>query len=146
VEYPVASSDAATAVMRGNRKRDTKPELALRRALHARGRRYRVNVLIRVRDVRVRPDIVFTAARLAVFVDGCFWHGCSEHGTQPRSNPQYWGPKIARNQARDLRNTNALEAAGWRVVRAWEHEPVHKIVVRVEALLGTHGRTSGHSR
>lgn len=119
VDYPQPSSRGVSSVMRGNRKRDTTPELAVRRALHRRGHRYRVNMLLWVGGARIRPDLVFAGPRVAVFVDGCFWHGCPEHGTQPRGNPGYWGPKIARNQERDRSNTAALEADGWLVVRAW---------------------------
>lgn len=115
---------AAVATMKANRRRDTKPELALRRLLHAAGYRYRVDYRIDLPDgSRVRPDIVFTKRKVAVFVDGCFWHGCPEHGTQPKSNQGYWGPKLARNQERDRRNTAQLVMGGWDVVRFWEHLP-----------------------
>jgi DNA mismatch endonuclease (patch repair protein) len=135
VDYPVPASAAVTAVMRGNRKRDTVPELAVRRALHARGRRYSVNRLIRLDEAKVRPDIVFPHAKVAVFIDGCFWHGCPMHGTRPHSNREYWDPKISRNKARDERNTTELESAGWRVVRAWEHDRVADVVKRIEKAL-----------
>lgn len=72
----------------------------------------------------MRPDIVFTRSRIAVFVDGCFWHGCSDHGTLPERNQEYWTPKLAANAARDRRNDEALEREGWVVIRVWEHEPV----------------------
>jgi DNA mismatch endonuclease (patch repair protein) len=121
--------------MRANRKRDTAPELALRRALHAKGYRYNVNRLIRTPNLRVRPDIVFPRRHVAVFIDGCFWHGCDLHGTHPRSNPAYWGPKLAANKARDARNTAALTVEGWRVVRIWEHEDVSVAIHYVEAAL-----------
>ncbi|RMH24522.1 MAG: very short patch repair endonuclease [Planctomycetota bacterium] len=103
--------------MRRVRARDTSCELALRRALHARGLRYRLRI-----DLPGRPDVVFVAARVAVFVDGCFWHGCPEHCRRPASNRDYWRAKIERNMARDARVTRELSAAGWRVVRLWEHE------------------------
>lgn len=129
VAYPRPSTAAASAVMRGNRKRDTTQELAVRRLLYARGLRYRVNPLLRLAGgTRVRPDVVFPGRRIAVFIDGCFWHGCTEHGTNPRINRDYWGPKLARNQARDKRNTAALEADGWVVIRVWEHQPTDAIV------------------
>lgn len=121
--------------MRGNRGSDTKPELAVRRALHRRGRRYRVHHPIELDTVRVRPDVVFTRARVAVFIDGCYWHGCPTHGTRARANAGYWSAKIARNRARDIRNDAALQGAGWRVVRAWEHEPVSNVVLRIEEAL-----------
>lgn len=110
------------AIMRANRRRDSAPELALRAELHARGLRYRVDFPIRIPDSRpVRPDVVFTRQRVAVFVDGCFWHGCPVHGTQPTANASYWGPKIEENKARDQRHTRELESLGWKVIRIWEH-------------------------
>jgi DNA mismatch endonuclease (patch repair protein) len=121
--YPYPASAAVTAVMRANRRVDTNPELAVRHLLHAAGLRYRVDLLLTVGAVRVRPDVTFTRQRVAVFIDGCFWHGCAVHGTQPRKNPVYWSKKIARNKARDMTVTGALRAAGWTVIRAWEHEP-----------------------
>lgn len=131
VAYPQPTSTLATAVMRGNRKRDTRPEIALRRLLHAAGSRYRVNSLLQLGETRVRPDIVFRRKKIAVFIDGCFWHGCPRHGTRPKVNQHYWDPKIARNKARDRRNTRALRAAGWVVIRAWEHEPAPKVAARI---------------
>jgi DNA mismatch endonuclease, patch repair protein len=107
--------------MQGNRKRDTRPELALRSELHRRGLRYRIDAKPLV-GLRCRADIVFRRQMVAVFVDGCFWHGCPEHGTSPRTNPSYWSAKIARNVERDRRNDAELSAAGWAVVRVWEHE------------------------
>lgn len=94
----------------------------MRRALHARGLRYRVNAKVGAGRSAPRPDVAFTRARVAVFVDGCFWHGCAEHGVKPRSNAEYWEEKIARNIARDRRNDEALRAIGWTVMRIWEHE------------------------
>lgn len=110
--------------MQGNRRRDTKPEKRLRSALFALGLRFRVDYPIRIpkQGRPIRPDIVFTRAKLAVFVDGCFWHGCPEHGTSPRRNSQYWTAKIARNQDRDRKYDALLAASGWTVVRVWEHE------------------------
>jgi DNA mismatch endonuclease (patch repair protein) len=112
--------------MKRNRKRDTRPEVALRRELHARGARFRTSLLLRVDGLSVRPDIVFTKRKVAVFVDGCFWHGCPQHGNAPRRNTEYWGPKLERNARRDALVTGRLCAAGWRVIRVWEHEPVSK--------------------
>lgn len=120
---PAASSDGVRAAMRGNRRRDSVAELRLRSALHASGLRFRVDYPIRVPGWRpIRPDLVFTRARLAVFVDGCFWHGCPEHGTAPRSNPEYWAAKIELNQTRDALQAAALHEADWLVIRVWEHE------------------------
>lgn len=117
--------------MQGNRRRDTAPELALRRDLHAAGLRYRVDYPIEAKGLRVRPDIVFTKQRLAVFLDGCYWHGCPEHCRLPAANRSYWSAKIKGNRDRDERVTAALASAGWRVVRAWEHEPSNDVVTRV---------------
>ena len=105
--------------MLGQRRRDTTPERALRSVLHRRGLRFRVDY--RPAGLRTRIDIAFTRRRLAVFVDGCFWHGCPEHFTEPKANAAWWLDKIAGNQERDRRSTGLLEAAGWRVLRIWEH-------------------------
>lgn len=111
------------AIMRANRRKDTAPELALRSALHGRGLRYRVDYPIRISPGRpIRPDIVFTRACIAVYLDGCFWHGCPTHGTTPTIRNGYWAPKIAENKLRDARHTRQLEEAGWTVIRVWEHE------------------------
>jgi DNA mismatch endonuclease, patch repair protein len=119
---PLASSKTVRAVMRGNRKRDTRPELHLRSALHAMGLRFRVDHPVGAPPRAPRADVAFPRQRIAVFVDGCFWHGCPAHAVRPRTNSSYWGAKIARNVARDARQTKALESAGWQVIRIWEHE------------------------
>jgi DNA mismatch endonuclease, patch repair protein len=108
--------------MKANRSRDTGPEMALRRALHGLGLRYRIGLRIRLGAGSTRPDIVFTRAKLAVFVDGCFWHRCPEHATNARSNVDFWREKLERNVQRDRATDAALSAAGWTVVRIWEHE------------------------
>lgn len=121
------------------RRRDTGPERAVRSLLHARGLRYRVDLPIRLAGHRpIRPDIVFTRQRVAVFIDGCFWHGCPEHGQRTGiRNGAYWSPKIAGNAERDQRHTAALEAAGWTVLRFWEHEPPEVVAEKVsEQLVG----------
>lgn len=133
-DVPVAPTNAhATATMRANRGRDTGPEIALRSALHARGLRFRKNHRLDLGDGRrVRPDIVFPGKRLAVFVDGCFWHGCQEHRSLPASNTSFWRAKIERTRHRDREQTSWLEAAGWTVVRIWEHdipEPALRTIV-----------------
>lgn len=114
-----ASSAAARRVMVCNRKRDTKPELAIRRALHALGLRFRVDF---GPDPAIRrpADIVFTRRKIAIYIDGCFWHSCPLHGTSPAVNADYCGPKLARNVERDHRTTAALEARGWTELRFWE--------------------------
>lgn len=117
-----ASTPGRRRIMQGNRSRDTKPELAVRRLLHAAGFRYRVSYPP-IRSLRRRADIVFTRRRVAVFIDGCFWHGCPEHGrTRFNVNAEYWSPKIASNRERDQDTNQLLTRAGWTVLRFWEHE------------------------
>ena len=128
---PRAASAGRRRNMQANRRRDTKPELALRSALHRAGYRYRCDLRIDLPEGRVRPDIVFTRKRIAVFVDGCFWHSCPEHGSRPSVNQSYWSPKLARNAERDERNTRMLTGAGWVVIRVWEHENVESGMARV---------------
>jgi len=123
--------------MRANRRRDTGPEMALRRELHRRGLRYRVDYAP-VPGLRCRADIVFTRARMAVFVDGCFWHSCPVHRTHPAANRDWWREKLDRNVERDRRNDRELGAAGWHVERVWEHELAATAADRIErALLAT---------
>ncbi len=126
-----ASSVAARSVMRANRKVNTGPELKLRSALHRIGLRFRV--LSRPAGLNVKVDILFPRMKVAVFVDGCFWHGCPEHGTTPRTNADYWIPKIERTQHRDVQNDKVLRAAGWEPIHVWEHEPVNLAAERVAA-------------
>ena len=136
---PQASSAGRRRNMQANRRRDTRPELALRSALHRAGYRYRCDLRIDLPEGRVRPDIVFTRKRVAVFVDGCFWHSCPEHGSRPSVNQSYWSPKLARTVERDARNTRSLEDAGWTVIRIWEHEDLDRSVERVvDALNSAH--------
>jgi DNA mismatch endonuclease (patch repair protein) len=116
-------ANRASASMLGNRRVNTRPELRLRSELHRLGLRFRVDHPIRTTGGVVHPDIVFTRHRVAVFVDGCFWHVCTEHGHMPKSNQAYWTWKLAQNVARDARVTRQLTSLGWRVVRTWEHEP-----------------------
>ena len=133
--YPKPTSENVSKRMRRNRKIQLKPEVAVRSALHARGLRFRKNPAVRAGSVLVRPDIVFTRARLAIFIDGCFWHHCPTHGNVPRANSDYWSPKLERNVKRDHLVTEELEASGWRVLRAWEHEETEAVVHRVVAAL-----------
>jgi DNA mismatch endonuclease (patch repair protein) len=121
--------------MQATRRRDTPAELALRSALHELGFRYRVDVSP-VRGLRRRADLVFAAAKVAVFVDGCFWHGCVEHGTWPKTNAAWWRAKIEKNRERDRDTDSRLTSAGWRVVRIWAHEDVASGVDRVVGVLG----------
>lgn len=120
--------------MRGNRSRDTAPEVQLRKLLHAAGLRYRVH-RAPLDGLRRRADIVFGPARVAVFVDGCYWHGCPEHYVPPKTNPAYWSPKIAGNAARDRDTDARLAQAGWLVLRYWEHDDAAACAEEVVALV-----------
>ena len=125
------SSPGVSARMSRQGRRDTAPELALRRELHRLGLRYRVDQVLPGMPRR-RADIVFTAARLAVFVDGCFWHACPDHATQPASNAAWWREKLAANVARDRDTDVRLTAQGWQVLRFWEHADMHAAAALVE--------------
>ena len=121
--------------MQGNRSANTKPEVQLRSALHRLGLRFRKDLSLQVDGVRVRPDIVFTRAKVAVFVDGCFWHRCPEHGNDPFTNSWYWRPKLERNVARDRQADAALAASDWAYVRVWTHEDVEVAANQVRAVV-----------
>lgn len=118
---PHPSSLAALARMRAAKPRNTAPELAIRLLLHRKGLRYRIDTKP-ISELNRRADIVFRFAKVAIFIDGCFWHGCPIHGTQAKANAEFWRAKIERNQQRDADTTAQLERAGWKVVRVWEHE------------------------
>lgn len=133
--YPVPLDAEVSTRMRANRRRDTQPERRLRSLLHAQGMRFRVDHRVVAGSVAARADIVFTRARVAVFVDGCFWHACPIHGNEPGRNRAYWTPKLRRNVERDHRVTLALEKAGWAVVRAWEHESPVEVAERVALIV-----------
>jgi len=126
--------------MRGNTSRDTKPEMLVRRELFRRGRRFRVDYRL-APPARIRADIVFTRVRIAVFIDGCFWHGCPFHGTTPKTNQGYWVPKLEANRARDEAATELLDEEGWTVLRFWEHEAVDDVVAVIETAV-TAGRST----
>jgi len=113
---------ALSAKMSTLARRDTKPEVDLRRALHSRGLRFRVQLKVPVNRRRT-IDIAFTRVRLAVYVDGCFWHGCPEHHVLPRTNATWWEWKLDLNRRRDRSTNEELRAAGWHVLRLWEHTP-----------------------
>ena len=100
----------------------------MRSLLHRSGYRFRKDYPIRVEKRLVRPDVAFTKRRIAVFIDGCFWHSCPEHGRQPSVNGHYWLPKLQRNAERDRQQTDALRMAGWTVLRFWEHESLEAVV------------------
>ncbi|WP_424190322.1 very short patch repair endonuclease [Actinokineospora sp. G85] len=121
--------------MRANRGRDTRPELALRSAVHALGLRYRVGARP-LPNVRRTADLVFTKVRVAVFLDGCFWHGCPEHHRRATgATSEFWTAKIDGNRVRDADTDERLRAAGWNVVRVWEHEDPTEAAARVEAVV-----------
>jgi DNA mismatch endonuclease (patch repair protein) len=113
---------------------DSSTERALRSALHRQGRRFRKQYSP-VPGVRCRADVVFPSARLLVFVDGCFWHRCPQHGTSPKTNSEWWRTKLDANVERDRRNDSDLRTAGWSVLRFWEHEPVDDMVSVIVAAL-----------
>src|SRR5437867_10192315 len=117
---PPASSPAALARMRRQRRQDTQPEVTVRRLLYARGYRYRVHTPVPGMKRR-SIDISFPKLRVAVFLDGCFWHGCPAHCTDARANGAWWREKIARNRQRDAETASHLEELGWVVLRYWEH-------------------------
>jgi len=131
----MASDSATRRAMQGNRRADTAPEVNLRRALHASGLRFRKDLVVKGVDAKAKADVVFTRQKVAVFIDGCFWHGCPTHCRMPSRNRDYWEAKIGRNQERDYRVTAALAADGWRVIRIWEHEPVEQAALRVRDAL-----------
>jgi DNA mismatch endonuclease, patch repair protein len=130
--YPQPSSRAVSSVMRANRKVDTRPEVRLRQELHRLGLRFRKHLPIETPGLVVKPDVVFPSHRLAVFVDGCFWHSCPLHGTQPRANTSYWAAKLARNRTRDAQVDEGLSTAGWNVIRIWEHVSAPDAAAAVE--------------
>jgi DNA mismatch endonuclease (patch repair protein) len=115
--------------MRSQRQRDTAAETALRSLLHSRGLRFRVHYALP--NLRRRADIAFPRQRIAVFVDGCFWHGCPQHGTWPKQNADWWREKIEANRRRDADTDAKLGEQGWRVVRVWEHEATETAAVAI---------------
>jgi DNA mismatch endonuclease (patch repair protein) len=128
---PWSASPNVRAVMQANRKANSGPELRLRSAIHGLGLRFRA--VSRPAGLGMVVDIFFPAAKVAVFVDGCYWHGCPIHGTAPKTNPDYWIPKIERTQRRDALNDEALRLAGWEPVHVWEHESVAEAAERIAA-------------
>ncbi|MFF5841922.1 very short patch repair endonuclease [Streptomyces massasporeus] len=114
--------------------RDTAPEVAVRRLLHAAGFRYRVNVSVPGLPRRT-IDIVFPKTKIAVFLDGCFWHGCPQHATHPKANAEWWRAKLEKNMTRDVETTEHLVAQGWTVLRFWEHEPVSGVAQHIAMIV-----------
>lgn len=135
-----AVDEAVRRSMLANRSRDTKPELRVRSAVHRRGLRYRVSVRP-IPGLARTADMVFRPAKVAVFIDGCFWHGCPEHYIQPRTNTDYWSAKIKRNKARDTDTDRRLREAGWAVLRYWEHEPAERVA---EDIISAVNAARGH--
>jgi DNA mismatch endonuclease, patch repair protein len=123
--------------MQATPRRDTPAELALRRELHRRGLRYSLHQKL-LPGLRRETDIAFPRVRVAVFVDGCFWHACPEHGTTPKSNRGWWQAKLEANRSRDRDTDQRLRAEGWQVVRIWEHEPPVEAADRIEPLVREH--------
>ncbi|HEY8685489.1 MAG TPA: very short patch repair endonuclease [Chloroflexota bacterium] len=132
-----ASNSGVRRSMQSNRPRNTRLEVKLRSALHARGLRFRKH-LRPVPGLRCEADVVFPRRRVAVFIDGCFWHACPMHATWPVAHSEFWRQKIERTTTRDEANRSALEEAGWLVVGLWEHEPLQDMVRKVESVLATH--------
>jgi DNA mismatch endonuclease, patch repair protein len=129
-----ATTPAIRRTMQGCRWRDTSSELALRSAVHSLGLRYAVDVRP-VPQVRRKADLVFRTERLAVYLDGCFWHGCPQHYTAPAAHADYWKTKLHGNRSRDAETDRVLAAAGWTTLRFWEHEDPIQAALRVKAVL-----------
>jgi DNA mismatch endonuclease (patch repair protein) len=125
--------------MQSTRQRDTEAEIALRRLLHAGGLRFRVDQPV-ITGVRRRVDIVFATAKVAVFVDGCFWHCCPWHGTFPKANAEWWAEKLMTNQRRDRDTNRLLRDAGWHVERVWEHESPANAARRIRVVVRRRAR------
>jgi len=126
-----ASSSEARNKMLANKSRDTRPELLVRSLAHRRGLRYRVSARP-LPELRRTADLVFRPARVAVFIDGCYWHGCPKHYTEPKTNTEYWREKINRNKARDRETDDLLAAEGWTVLRFWEHDDPETVAATIE--------------
>ncbi|MGW4034379.1 very short patch repair endonuclease [Streptomyces sp. NPDC004838] len=140
---PLDTTPAIRARMSRQKSRNTQVEIGLRRALHAAGLRYRVHRRP-VKGVRREADLVFGPARVAVFVDGCFWHGCPEHATWPKSNAEFWRRKIEGNRARDADTDAKLAEAGWLAVRVWEHESSDVAAERVLKIVAARREKTRH--
>ena len=125
------------------RQKGTRCEIELRKALHAKGLRYRLQVPLLTKPRRV-VDIVFPSARLAVFVDGCFWHGCPEHASWPKNNADFWREKIETNRSRDVDTDQRLAALGWETVRVWEHEEATEAANRIAELVNARRKNGAH--
>ena len=131
---PAPSSEAARRRMESARQRDTAPEIALRSSLHRMGLRFRVDARP-IAELTRRADVLFRPARVAVFVDGCFWHGCPIHGTWPKANAGFWKAKIQENRRRDQDTDRQLAEEGWLSIRVWEHEDPDKATARIHEIV-----------
>lgn len=136
---PSASSATALRRMQNQRRRDTAAELAVRRAVWSHGLRYRVDVA--PVGGRRRADLVFTRAKVAVYVDGCFWHSCPIHATVPKTNRKWWQSKLAANRKRDADTDRRLAAAGWVAIRVWEHEKPNEAACRIASIVASRRST-----
>lgn len=132
---PSASNPATLRRMRTQKRTGTTPEMNLRRALWTSGLRYRVDALLPLRGVRRKADLLFIGPQVAVFVDGCFWHACPQHGSRPKSNGSWWREKLDGNVRRDRNTDCQLRDAGWEPIRVWEHEDMAAAALRVESLV-----------
>ncbi|MEU9144347.1 very short patch repair endonuclease [Streptomyces sp. NPDC048349] len=141
MEKLVTTATVRTRMSR-QKSRDTRVELALRKALHAKGARYRIHRKP-VKGVRREADIVFGPARVAVFVDGCFWHCCPQHATWPKNNAEFWRAKIEGNRRRDMDTDARLAEAGWLAVRVWEHERPDEAAERVLEIVTSRRASAG---
>lgn len=130
------STPEASLRMQRVRQKNTSAERALRHELHSRGLRYRIQVPVLTKPRRV-ADVVFSGPRVAVFVDGCFWHGCPLHATWPKQNAEFWRAKIIANQERDRDTDERLRANGWKVVRVWAHELPNEAAARIMMIIET---------
>lgn len=142
---PAASSAAVRKRMQRTRQRDTPAELRLRRLLHAMGLRYFVDAKPLAGSPR-RADIVFPRAKVVVFVDGCFWHGCPVHGTWPKANQDFWRAKLLANMQRDENTNQQLSAQGWLVIRVWQHEDPAIVAPRIAEHVRQRGKPAYRTR
>jgi DNA mismatch endonuclease, patch repair protein len=136
-----ASSPQSRSRMQAQRSRDTAPELAIRRLLHSAGLRYKVD-RSPILNNRRRADIVFSSVKVAVFIDGCFWHNCPEHGSAPKANGEWWREKLAYNQQRDQDTDRVLTEAGWLPIRVWEHEDAAVAATRIISIVSRRKATN----
>ncbi len=141
----IPSSPGVSARMSRQSSKDTNAELAVRRLLHAAGMRYRVEYPVPGMPRR-RIDVAFTGVKVAVLIDGCFWHGCPQHATQPKSNADWWRNKLERNMTRDRETTDHLTARGWTVLRFWEHVPPDEVARAIQTAVETERQVQGRRR